>query len=82
MAIKFGALELALAAFPQTRTELEPPARRRRQAPPSSPLEALDLCWLPSVAAALDLGSPELPKALPTLEDDPIFFDRPEDDDS
>ena len=45
-------------------------------------LEALDLCWLPSVAAALDLGSPELPKALPTLEDDPIFFDRPEDDDS
>ena len=71
-------LELALAAFPQTRPALEPPGRAVRRAAPEPPIEPHDLCWVPSVADALDLGAPKLPKALPTLQDDPILFARPE----
>lgn len=79
-------LELALAAFPETRPELVPPPPRRRSAPlprePRESLEPLDLCWVPSVADALALGPPRLPKALPTLDDDPILAPRPQDESS
>ncbi|HHH29815.1 MAG TPA: hypothetical protein ENK57_15925 [Polyangiaceae bacterium] len=75
-------LELALAAFPETRPKPEPPARRLAPKRAQPPLEAIDLCWLPSVAEALDLEPPELPKALPTLDDDPILAPLPPDESS
>lgn len=66
-------LELALAAFPETRPALEPPPRRLRGKTDPPALEAIDLCWLPSVAEALELGRPELPEALPAMDDDSIL---------
>lgn len=66
-------LEVALAAFPETRPELGGPPPRKRAGGDRFRPTLRDLAWLPSLLAALGEPPPEPLTALPPFDEDPLL---------